>query len=79
MASTIRAIDTGIRHNRHQIAFDQAMIDAHQAHKIWLRNMAVADAGATIEQFFAQAKVGLLTVSPADFRTAFEAAIGSGR
>jgi lipoate-protein ligase A len=44
-----------------------------------LRNVAVADAGAAIERFFAQAKVGLLTVSPADFRTAFEAAIGSGR
>ena len=44
-----------------------------------LRKVAVADAGAAIERFFAQAKVGLLTVSPADFRTAFEAAIGSGR
>ena len=44
-----------------------------------LRNVAVADAGAAIERFFAQAKVGLLTVSPADFRMAFEAAIGSGR
>lgn len=44
-----------------------------------LRNVAVADAGAAIERFFAQAKVGLLTISPADFRTAFEAAIGSGR
>ena len=44
-----------------------------------LRNVAVADAGAAIERFFAQAKVGFLTVSPADFRTAFDAAIGSGR
>jgi lipoate-protein ligase A len=44
-----------------------------------LRNVGVADAGATIERFFAQTKVGFLTVSPADFRTAFEAAIGSGR
>ena len=44
-----------------------------------LRKVAVADAGVAIERFFAQAKVGLLTVSPADFRTAFEAAIGSGR
>jgi len=44
-----------------------------------LRNVAVAEAGAAIERYFAQANVGLLTVSPADFRTAFEAAVDSGR
>lgn len=75
MASTFRVIDAGIRDGRRQIAFDRAMIDAHKARKIWLRSAA----GAATERFFAQAKVELLTVPPADFRTAFEAAIGSGR
>ena len=42
-----------------------------------LRGVAVAEAGAAIEQFFAQAKTGLLTVAPADFRAAFEAAVHS--
>ena len=42
-----------------------------------LRNLPVRDVGATIERFFAEAKVGLLTVSPADFRVAIEAAVGS--
>jgi lipoate-protein ligase A len=40
-----------------------------------LRNVPVAEVGAAVERFFAQAKVGLLTVSPADFRAAIEAAI----
>ena len=31
MARTFRAIDTGVREGRRQIAFDQAMIDAHKA------------------------------------------------
>lgn len=42
-----------------------------------LRNCAVADAGAVVERFFAGANVGLLTVAPADFRRAVEAAIAS--
>ena len=40
-----------------------------------LRNVPVQEAGAAVERFFAQAKVGLLTVSPADFRAAVEAAL----
>lgn len=40
-----------------------------------LRNVAVVEAGDTIERFFAQAKTGLLTVTPADFRAAFESAL----
>jgi len=40
-----------------------------------LRNVAVVEAGDTIERFFAQAKTGLLTVTPSDFRAAFEAAL----
>jgi len=40
-----------------------------------LRNVPVAEAGAAVERFFDQAKVGLLTVSPADFRAAVEAAL----
>lgn len=42
-----------------------------------LRNVPVADAGGVIERFFAGAKVGLLTVTPADFRAAIEAAINA--
>ncbi len=42
-----------------------------------LRNVPVADAGAAVERFFAAAKVGLLTVSPADFRAAVESAIAT--
>jgi lipoate-protein ligase A len=30
-ARTFRVIDTGLRNGRRQIAFDQAMIDAHRA------------------------------------------------
>ena len=35
----------------------------------------IGQAGAAVERFFAQAKVGLLSVSPADFRAAVEAAL----
>lgn len=44
-----------------------------------LRNVPVAEAGAAVERFFAQADVGLLTVSPADFRAAVDAAVGPRR
>ncbi len=40
-----------------------------------LRDTPATAAGAAIERFFATAKVGLLTVSAADFRAAVEAAI----
>jgi lipoate-protein ligase A len=40
-----------------------------------LRHVPVPEAGAAVERFFAGAKVGLLTVSPADFRAAVEAAL----
>ena len=40
-----------------------------------LRAVAVADAGTAIEQFFAQAKPGMLSVAPAHFRAAVDAAI----
>lgn len=42
-----------------------------------LRGVPVADAGAAIERFFAAKKPDLLTISPADFRTAVEQAIAS--
>lgn len=42
-----------------------------------LRNVAVADAGTAIERFFEEARVGLLTVAPADFRKVVEDAIAS--
>jgi lipoate---protein ligase len=41
-----------------------------------LRGVAVEDAGAAIERFFAGADVGTLSASSADFRAAVEAAIG---
>ncbi len=44
-----------------------------------LRGTAAADAGAAVDQFFARADVGLLTVAPADFRRAVEDAIASAR
>lgn len=44
-----------------------------------LRGVAVADVGAAIEGFFAKTGVGMLSVSPADFRSAVEAAISSSR
>jgi lipoate-protein ligase A len=40
-----------------------------------LRQVPVNEAGAAVERFFAQARVGLLSVSPADFRAAVEAAL----
>ena len=43
-----------------------------------LRNVPVTEVGAAVERFFAQAKVGLLTVSPGDFRAAIESAIAHG-
>jgi lipoate---protein ligase len=42
-----------------------------------LRHVAVADAGAAVDRFFAQAPVGLLTAAPADFRKAVENALAS--
>jgi hypothetical protein len=42
-----------------------------------LRGVAVGEVGAAIERFFARADVGTLSVSPADFRDAVEAAIGA--
>ncbi len=39
-----------------------------------LRGVAVADLGASIERFFAAARPGLLSIAPADFRAAAEAA-----
>ena len=42
-----------------------------------LRSVPVAEAGAAVERFFAQAKVGLLSISPADFRAAVEAALAA--
>lgn len=44
-----------------------------------LRNVAIAEVGTAVERFFEQADVGLLTVSPADFRAALAAAVGSSR
>jgi lipoate-protein ligase A len=40
-----------------------------------LRQVPVTEAGPAVERFFAQAKVGLLSVAPADFRAAVEAAL----
>ena len=40
-----------------------------------LRNVTVAEAGQAVERFFAEAHVGLLSASPADFRSAVEAAL----
>ncbi len=42
-----------------------------------LRNVPVDQVGAAIERFFAQTRVGLLTVSPGDFRAAIEAAVAT--
>jgi len=41
-----------------------------------LRGVPVAQAGATVQAFFEHARVGLLTVSPADFAAAIDAAAG---
>jgi lipoate---protein ligase len=40
-----------------------------------LRNVTVAEAGQAVERFFSEAHVGLLSASPADFRSAVEAAL----
>ena len=40
-----------------------------------LRQVPVSAAGAAVERFFAQARVGLLSAAPADFRAAVEAAL----
>lgn len=42
-----------------------------------LRSVPVAEAGAAIESFFANASVDMLTITPQDFRTALEAAIAA--
>ena len=42
-----------------------------------LRGAEATEAGAIVERFFARASVGLLSTSPADFRRAIEAAIGT--
>jgi lipoate-protein ligase A len=42
-----------------------------------LRNVAAADAGDAVEQFFARTQTGLLSVTPADFRAVVEAALRS--
>jgi lipoate---protein ligase len=42
-----------------------------------LRNVTLAEAGQAVERFFTQARVGLLSASPADFRSAVEAALGA--
>lgn len=42
-----------------------------------LRNVAIGELGDAVERFFAESHVGLLTASPADFRSAIEAAIAS--
>jgi lipoate-protein ligase A len=43
-----------------------------------LRNVPVTDVAGSIDRFFSGTKVGLLSISPADFRAAIEAAIASG-
>ena len=40
-----------------------------------LRGVRIEDASKAVEQFFAHAKVGLLTVAPSDFAAAIEAAL----
>jgi len=44
-----------------------------------LRNVSVGEAGQAVERFFTQARVGLLSVSPGDFRNAVEAALAVAR
>ena len=44
-----------------------------------LRGVTVAEVGDAVDRFFAEARVGLLTVSPADFRKTIEAAVASAR
>jgi len=42
-----------------------------------LRGLPVSGVAAAVERFFAEAKVGLLSVAPSDFRAAIEAAVAS--
>jgi lipoate-protein ligase A len=44
-----------------------------------LRGVAVTEIGAAVDRFFAGAKVGLLTIAPADFRQVLERAVATGR
>ena len=44
-----------------------------------LRGVAITEVGDAIERFFTEARVGLLTVSAADFRKAIEAAVAPAR
>jgi len=44
-----------------------------------LRGVATEDAGGAIDRFFAGAEVGMLSVAPADFRRAVEAALGDSK
>jgi lipoate-protein ligase A len=44
-----------------------------------LRGVAIAEVGDAVERFFTEARVGLLSASPADFRKAIEAAVASAR
>jgi lipoate-protein ligase A len=41
-----------------------------------LRGLEVAEAGAAVEAFFARTQIGLLSITPADFRNVVEAALG---
>ena len=43
-----------------------------------LRGLRVAELGPAVERFFAEAEVGLLSITPADFRAALEAAVAAG-
>jgi lipoate-protein ligase A len=43
-----------------------------------LRNVPVGDVRPAVERFFGEARVGLLTVQPADFAAAIEAAAAAG-
>ncbi len=42
-----------------------------------LRGVPVAELGAAVERFFAEAPVDLLSITAADFRAALEAAVSS--
>ncbi len=44
-----------------------------------LRNIPVSEAGQAVERFLTRAPIGLLSVSPADFRGALEAALAAAR
>jgi lipoate---protein ligase len=57
------------------IAPPRALLDLEAS----LRNLPAGEAGAAAERFLAQAQVSMLSVSPADFRSAVEAAVGALR